>query len=390
MRKNGTIGNAPPQVLTADLPPSDLTDDETELFFAGQMTLIWRNFRKHKLAFVSLIITVAIYAVAIFAEFLAPYDPGSYSAGATYAPPQPLRIVDRSGEQPRLRLHVLGYTTERNLDTLALDYVEDPSAVIPMGFFVRGEPYNLFGLIPGTRKLLGPKDPNARVYLLGADRLGRDMLSRIIHGARISMSVGLVGVMISLILGITLGGISGYFGGRVDDFIQRLIEFVRSIPTIPLWLGLAAAVPRDWSPIQVYFAITVILSAIGWTSLARTVRGKFLAVRTEDFVLAAQLDNASQGRIIFEHMLPSFTSHIIASMSLAIPQMIISETALSFLGLGLREPAVSWGVLLQNAQNIRAISQAPWLLLPALAVIVSVLALNFVGDGLRDAADPYS
>lgn len=367
----------------------DVTED-TDLFFASQWTLIWRNFRKHRLALVSLVITLIIYAIAVFAEFVAPYDPNSYASDRTYAPPNQLRLFDTSGERTRLRLHVLGYAVERNQDTLALEYVVDPENVIPVGFFVRGEPYRLFGLIPGSVKLFGAKDPDARVHLIGADRLGRDMLSRIIHGARVSMSVGLVGVIISLLVGITLGGASGYFGGWVDDVIQRIIEFIRSIPTIPLWLGLAAAVPRDWPVLRVYFAITVILSFIGWTGLARTVRGKFLSVRTEDFVLAAQLDNASQARIIGEHMLPAFTSHIIASMSLAIPQMIISETALSFLGLGLREPAVSWGVLLQNAQNIRAISQAPWLLWPAAAVIVAVLALNFVGDGMRDAADPYA
>jgi peptide/nickel transport system permease protein len=228
------------------------------------------------------------------------------------------------------------------------------------------------------------------MYLLGADRLGRDVLSRMAHGTRISMSIGLVGVTISLILGIILGGISGYYGGGVDNFIQRVIEFIRSMPTIPLWLGLAAAVPTTWGPLQVYFAITIILSFIGWTGLARVVRGRFLTLREEDFVMAARLDGASQRKIMFRHMLPAFYSHIIASVTLSIPGTILAETSLSFLGLGLRPPVVSWGVLLQEAQNVRSVATAPWLLTPALAVVITVLALNFLGDGLRDAADPYA
>jgi len=228
------------------------------------------------------------------------------------------------------------------------------------------------------------------MYLLGADRLGRDLLSRIIYGTRISMSIGLVGVTVSLILGIILGGVSGYYGGTVDNIIQRIIEFLRSIPSIPLWLGLAAALPPDWSPMKIYFSITVILSTIGWTSLARVVRGRFLSLREEDFVMAAKLDGASEMSIILKYMLPSFLSHIIASITLAIPRMILAETSLSFLGLGLRPPVVSWGVLLQEAQNVRAVATAPWLLLAAVPVVVSVLVLNFLGDGLRDAADPYA
>ena len=227
------------------------------------------------------------------------------------------------------------------------------------------------------------------MYLWGADRLGRDMLSRIIHGTRVSMSIGLIGVMLSLAFGILLGGISGYYGGHVDNAIQRVIEFLLAIPTIPLWMGLAAAIPPTMSPLQVYFMITVILSLVGWTSLARVVRGRFLSLKTEDFVTAARLDGASEMGIILRHMTPSFASHIIAAVTLAIPVMILSETSLSFLGLGLRPPVVSWGVLLQEAQNIRIVATAPWLLLPALAVVMAVLSLNFLGDGLRDAADPY-
>jgi peptide/nickel transport system permease protein len=228
------------------------------------------------------------------------------------------------------------------------------------------------------------------MYLLGADRLGRDLLSRLITGTRISMSIGLIGVALSLVLGILLGGLSGYYGGAVDNLIQRLIEFLRSIPSIPLWMGLAALLPLHWPPLRIYFAITIILSLIGWTSLARVVRGRFLSLREEDFIMAARLDGQSEMGIILFQMLPAFTSHIIASITLAIPGMILAETALSFLGLGLREPVVSWGVLLQDAQDIRSIATAPWLLIPAVAVVLAVLTLNFLGDGLRDAADPYA
>jgi peptide/nickel transport system permease protein len=233
-------------------------------------------------------------------------------------------------------------------------------------------------------------DPDKPFFLMGTDRVGRDLFSRLVYGTRVSLSIGLVGVMLSLTLGIILGGVSGYYGGLIDSGIQRTIEFVRSIPTIPLWMGLAAALPRDWGPLQLYFAITVILSLVGWTSLARVVRGRFLSLRQEDFVRAAKLDGASEKRIIFRHMMPAFLSHIIASVTLAIPFMIVSETALSFLGIGLRPPVVSWGTLLQDAQSVRAVTAAPWLMLPAIPVIVSVLAFNFLGDGLRDAADPYS
>ena len=263
--------------------------------------------------------------------------------------------------------------------------------MIPLGFFVEGYEYKLLWLIPTNRHFFGPTDPGQRVYFFGADRLGRDILSRIIMGTRISMSIGLVGVAVSLVVGVSLGGISGYYGGWIDNAIQRLIEFLRSIPTIPLWMGLAAAIPLDWPPLRTYFVVTLIVSMIGWTTLAREVRGKFLSLRHEDFVIAARLDGLSDWEVIRKHLGPSFASHIIASLTLAVPLMILAETSLSFLGIGLQPPIVSWGTLLKEAQNIRTIIEAPWLLIaPGSVIVITVLALNFLGDGLRDAADPYA
>ena len=362
-------------------------EKEAQVYVAPQWKLVWWKFRKHKLALASGIILILIYLVAVFVEFLAPFSPDQTNSKYLYAPPQGLHFVD---DQGHWGLYVFGYTSKIDPVALRRTFEIDSSVEIPIGMFVQGLPSKLFNLIPMDRHLIGPLDPTQPMYLLGADRLGRDVLSRLIFGTRVSMSIGLIGVMMSLVLGILLGGLSGYYGGNLDNLIQRCIEFLRSIPSIPLWMGLSAALPLDWPPLQVYFAITVILSLIGWTGLARVVRGRFLSLREEDFVMAARLDGASEMRIILGHMLPAFTSHVIAAITLAIPGMILSETALSFLGLGLREPVVSWGVLLQNAQDIRSIATAPWLLVPALAVVVSVLALNFLGDGLRDAADPYS
>jgi ABC-type dipeptide/oligopeptide/nickel transport systems, permease components len=328
---------------------------------AGQWQLAWWKFKRHKLAVAGGIVVILIYLVAAFAEFLAPYGPGDYSARYTYAPPQPLNIWN--GES--LGLFVNGYSVKVNPDSLAREFVIDPEIVIPVGLFVEGAPYKMWGLFESNIHLIGPLDASDPMYLWGADRLGRDMLSRVIHGARISMTIGLVGVGMSLFLGILLGGISGYYGGQVDNFIQRLIEFLLAIPTIPLWMGLAAAIPPTLSPIQVYFMITVILSLVGWTGLARVIRGRFMAIKNEDFVTAARLDGTSELGIMMRHMAPSFASHIIASVTLAIPAMILAETALSFLGIGLRPPVVSWGVLLQEAQNIRSVALAPWLLVPA-------------------------
>lgn len=362
---------------------------ESRVEIASQWQLMWWKFRKHKAAMAGGIITILIYLIAIFAEFLAPFDTERFSAQHTYAPPTPLHLFETTAEGTHFNPYVNGYTVEVDPVALRRTFVVDPETKHYVSFLVEGTPYKLFGLIDMNVHLIGPEDPDAPMYLLGADRLGRDLLSRLIYGTRISMTIGLVGVAMSFVLGILLGGISGFYGGAIDNLIQRVIEFIRSIPSVPLWMALAAAVPSNWSPLRIYFMITIILSFIGWTGLARVVRGRFLAMRTEDFVLAARLDGSSELRTIWKHMVPSFFSHIIASLTLAIPGMIIAETALSFLGLGLRPPVVSWGVLLQEAQNIRSVATAPWLLIPGLAVVVTVLALNFFGDGLRDAADPY-
>jgi peptide/nickel transport system permease protein len=366
-------------------------EQEARVFVASQWQLIWWRFRRHKVAFSSGIIILIVYLVALFPEFLAPFPPGTTSAKYVYGPPQSLHLFDR-GTDGKLRVdpYVYGLTSTIEIKAMRRVFSIDPQQKIRVRLFVEGEPYKLLGLFPATVRLIGPVDKTQPMYLLGADRLGRDMLSRLIHGTRVSMSIGLIGVFLSLVFGILVGGISGYYGGIVDNAIQRVIEFLRSIPTIPLWMGLAAALPMDWPPLRVYLGITIILSFIGWTGLARVVRGRFLALREEEFIMAAEVDGASELRIILRYMLPSFMSHIIASTTLAIPYMILSETSLSFLGLGLRPPIISWGVLLKEAQTVRAVIQAPWLLWPAMAVVISVLALNFLGDGLRDAADPYA
>jgi peptide/nickel transport system permease protein len=381
----------PNQEETAlETPPAAAVPDEARVEVASQWQLMWWKFRKHKLALIGGIVTILVYLVAIFAEFLAPFPAGAHSTRHTYAPPQPIHFFERTEEGRRFRPHVKGYSVEVDPIALRRVFVVDEEVVIPIGFFVQGTSYSLFGLIPTDRHFIGPVNHGDPMYLLGADRLGRDVLSRMIYGTRISMSIGLVGVALSLFLGILLGGLAGYYGGWVDNLQQRIGEFLESIPSIPLWMGLAAAIPLTMPPLQVYFLITVILSVIGWTGLARVVRGRFLSLKTEDFVTAARLDGMSDYRIVMRHMVPNFMSHIIAVVTLAIPGMILAETALSFLGIGLRPPIVSWGVLLQEAQNIRTVATAPWLMWPGAAVVTAVLALNFLGDGLRDAADPYA
>lgn len=358
-----------------------------------QRQLIWRAFRRHRLAVVSVWVLGFLYCVALFCEFLAPHNPHEVNARFTYAPPQVIQFFDVAEDGGwAFRPHVLGYQIEVDPVALRRSFVADPDTKHYIHFLPtmqRGDDRALWGVIPLERHLFGVDGRGEVLFLLGTDRLGRDLLSRLIYGTRITLSIGLAGITISLVLGVLIGGASGYYGGRIDNAIQRVIEFIRSIPPIPLWMGFAAALPRDWSPLQIYFAITIILSLIGWTELARVVRSRFLALKSEDYVSAAWLDGVSDLRTIWRHMLPAFTSHIIATATLAIPSMILAETALSFLGLGLQAPVISWGVLLQEAQNLRALADAPWLLSPGIAIVITILAMNFLGDGLRDAADPY-
>jgi peptide/nickel transport system permease protein len=361
---------------------------EDRIAAATQLQLTWWRFRKHRLAVVSGIVVILFYLIVIFADFLAVTPPHATDAARSYIPPQAVHWFDQDGS---FKPHVYALKGRRDLRTFKLHYAPDPTDRRYLVWFAEGYRYRLFGIFETKTHIVGLDRgvPEDALFLLGTDQLGRDVWSRLMLATRTSLTIGLVGVSLSLFLGIFLGGISGLYGGAIDTVIQRVIEILRSIPTIPLWMGLAAALPNSWSVTQVYIAITVIISLIGWTELARVVRGRFLALREEDFITAAELAGASRLRIIFRHMVPSFLSHIIAAVSLALPAMIISETTLSFLGLGLRPPAISWGVLLQDAQNLQAIAMAPWLLLVAVPVVIVILAFNFLGDGLRDAADPY-
>ena len=362
--------------------------EDRRLYVASQWRLTWWRFRRHRVAVASGIVVIGFYLVVLGADFLAYADPNASEAQRSLMPPQPIYWFEGS----RFRPHVYAVKGARDPQTFRRVYQADPAQKIPIRFFAEGFEYRFLGMIPATRHLIGVDgggDAAQRIFLLGTDLQGRDLWSRLMFGTRISLTIGLVGVTMSLLLGVVLGGISGFYGGIADTVIQRIIEILRSIPTIPLWMGLAAALPRTWSIMQVYFAITIIISLLAWTELARVVRGRFLTLREEDFVVSARLVGCTQMRTIFVHMVPSFISHIIAATTLALPAMIISETALSFLGLGLRPPAMSWGVLLQQAQNVQTVAISPWLMLPAVPVIIVVMAFNFLGDGLRDAADPY-
>ena len=363
------------------------TANEDEFLIASQWRLMWWKFRKHKLAVFCSGVLILFYLVALFCEFVAPAVPQTRDSKRIYAPRQKIRFFAADGFH--LRPFVYGIKGGELDDNWIRVYAEDRERMLPLCLFVKGAPYRLWHLIPMRRHLFGVAE-GAELYLLGADHLGRDLLSRVIYGSRISLSIGLVGVLLSLVIGCIMGGVSGYFGGTVDTVIQRLIETLMSLPTLPLWMGLGAALPATWPPLRIYFGMVVILSVIGWTGLARVVRGKLIALREEDFAMAARLAGASEMRIIRKHLLPSFYSYLIVSLTLSVPGMILAETTLSYLGLGLRPPVVSWGVLLQQAQSIQIIAKYPWIMSPALFVIVVVLSFNFVGDGLRDAADPYS
>jgi peptide/nickel transport system permease protein len=360
---------------------------DERIYAASQWQLMWWRLRKHRLAMCSGLVLLLFYAVVVGADFMATSNPRESNAQLGLMKPQPVRWFDGWKFSP----HVYAIKGKRDPRTFKRVYQVDPSQKLPVRFFVRGFEYEFLGLFSTDLHLLGVEGARAEdtLFILGTDLQGRDLWSRLMYATRISMTIGLVSVALSLFLGLLLGGVSGFYGGWLDTLIQRIIEILRSIPTIPLWMGLAAAVPKDWSVTKMYFAITIIISLIGWTELARVVRGRFLSLREEDFVTAAELAGASRLRIIFRHMVPSFMSHIIAATTLALPAIIIAETSLSFLGLGMRPPAISWGVLLQAAQQVQAVALTPWLLLPAIPVVVAVLAFNFLGDGLRDAADPY-
>ena len=363
-----------------------LTPEQEKFYRASQWRIMWWKFRRHRIAVIAGIVLLFFYASTLVSELIAPYELDTRDTHHIYAPPQTLHFMhDGRFVGP----FVYGYRMHLNMDILKREYTDDPSAVYKLRFFCLGDEYRFWGLIPGRFHFVCPAE-GGTLYLLGTDRLGRDLLSRIVYGTRISLTIGLLGIAVSFLIGVTLGGISGYYGGWIDTVIQRFIEMVRSFPELPLWMALSAALPIDWSPILVYFGITIILGLLDWPGLARAVRSKLLALREEDFATAAVLMGASPARVIRKHLLPSFASHLIASATLSIPAMILGETALSFLGLGLRPPVTSWGVLLNEAQNINVVALYPWLMLSVVPVFIVVLAFNFFGDGLRDAADPYT
>jgi len=378
----------PHYVSTAPFDPYSveaMTEEQVRVNQASQLRLMWWKFRRHKLALISGIFLVALYLMILICEFLAPYNLHTRNVDYIYAPPQSVHLFH---EGKFVGPFVYGRTMELDMETLKRNYTDNLKDVEPIRFFCRGDAYKFWGLFESNVHLACPAK-DGQLFLLGTDRLGRDVLSRIIYGARISLTIGLLGITVSFVLGIVIGGLAGYHGGVFDLIVQRVIEVLQSIPSIPLWLSLAAIMPATWSPILIYLGITIILGLLDWTGLARAVRSKLLALREEDYVLAAQLMGAKSGRIIGRHLVPGFMSHLIATATISIPGMILGETALSFLGLGLRPPITSWGILLTEAKSVSVIAFYPWLLFPTIPVIFVILAFNFLGDGLRDAADPY-
>jgi peptide/nickel transport system permease protein len=360
-------------------------EGQEKYFLASQWKLMWWRFLRHRAAVISGVFLAILYGSILISEFIAPYHQDTKDIRSVLSPPQTVHLFhDGDFVGP----FVYGYTFKLNTETLKREYTEDTTKVQKLRFFCSGDKYKFWGIVDASFHFVCPAE-KGQLHLLGTDEVGKDMFSRLVYGARISLTIGLLGVGTSFILGIFFGGLAGYYGGWIDEAVQRLIEILRCLPHLPLWLALSAILPLNWSPILVFFGITIILGLLDWTGLARAVRSKLLSLREEDFCVAAQLMGARPARIIGRHLLPSFTSHLIASVTLSIPAMILGETALSFLGLGLREPITSWGVLLNEAQNIESVVIYPWLMWPAIPVILVVLAFNFLGDGLRDAADPY-
>ena len=375
-------------VSSADFDPDQfetMSAGQQRYYMASQKKLMWWKFRRHRLALASGIFLLLAYGMIVIAEFLAPYGLHTRNVDYIHSPPQMVHFFDKGNF---VGPFVYGRKMTLDIDTLRRIYTENPSDVQPIRFFCRGDAYRFWGLVDSNVHLVCPA-VGGQMYLLGTDRLGRDVLSRIIYGARISLTIGLIGIAISFVLGIVIGGLAGYHGGLFDLLVQRVIEVLQSLPSLPLWMALAAIMPASWSPIIVYFGITIILGILDWTGLARAVRSKLLSLREEDYVLAAQLMGAPTRRIIGRHLVPGFMSHLIATATISVPSMILGETALSFLGLGLRPPITSWGILLTEARSVSVIAFYPWLLFPMIPVILVILAFNFLGDGLRDAADPY-
>lgn len=378
----------PESIVNTTVAELDTVGDHTKeaYYTATQFQLMWWKFRRHRLAIIGTVILSIFLIIMLFCEFLAPYRTQTRDSDYIFGRPQRIHFITDDGEF--IGPFVYGVSTNFDNETLQLVFTEDRETIQKIIFFIEGERYNFWGLFVSRLHLFGVEE--GFVHLFGTDSLGRDVFSRTLYGSRTSLSIGLIGVFISFTIGLITGGLSGYFGGVFDNAIQRLIEFIRSIPTLPLWMSLAAVLPKEWSPLQVYFAVTIILGFLTWTTLSRRVRGKLISMREEDFVFAARIAGSSDIRIIWRHMLPAFLSYIIVDLTVSFPAMILGETTLSFIGLGLREPVVSWGVLLQASQNVKAIEQHPWLFIPAGFVVVSVLAFSLVGDGMRDAADPYS
>lgn len=350
--------------------------------------LMWVRFKRNRLAVFGGIVLLLMYLSAIFAGFLAPYAMDTSDAKFISTGPQPLHFVDADGS-----FHIVPfvYGMKSTVDKKTFKKVVEPdtSQIFPLRFWVHGDKYKLFGVIDTDVHLFGVDAP-AKLFLFGTDPSGRDMLSRILYGGQISLFVGLLGVVLTLIYGTIIGIASAYFGGLFDEIVQRIIELLQAFPTLPLWLALATLIPPTWPSDRIHFAISIVLSVVSWGALARQTRSMVFALRESDFVTAARYSNCSNWRIITRHLLPNTLSHIIVIATTSIPGMILGETALSFLGLGIRPPLVSWGLLLNNTQETRVLLQQPWLLIPIVFVVITIISFNFLGDGIRDAADPFA